>query len=157
MKHLYYKRHKANWKKILGEGEKLRLVFSASHSKGAVFRDAREHITPQLTQTINDIFAGLPEFYYGRMDIKFSHLGDLKLGKNIEIIEINGASSEAIHIWDKNASLMDAVKTLLWQYRVLFKLGRHQRSQGYVTPGVKMLLKHWLIERKLSKHYPLTD
>ena len=49
--------------------------------------------------------------------------------KSLEIIEINGASAESIHIWDKRASFIDAIKTLMWQYTSLFKIGAHQRRR----------------------------
>lgn len=157
LKPLYYQRHIENWERVLTKGEKFRLVFSASHCRGAIFRDAKDSITPELEQAINQIMIGLPDFNYGRLDIKFENIEQLKNGKTIEIVEINGASSESIHIWDRNASLIEAIKTLLWQYRTLFKLGAHQRNRGYSTPGIRMLVSHWLKERRLSKFYPLTD
>jgi hypothetical protein len=154
---LYRDRNAADWSRVLAEGERHRLLFSASHCRGAVFSDAREHITPELVSAVNEIMADLPEFYYGRMDVKFSDLDNLKCGKNLQIIEINGASSESIHIWDKNARLVDAIKTLLWQYRTLFHLGAHQRNTGLNPPGLKVLIKSWLRERELTRHYPATD
>jgi hypothetical protein len=155
--HLYQNRHQDNWNKILKNGEKLNLIFSASHCQGAVFEDARQHVTSELTNYINTLMSGLPDFYYGRLDVKFSTLEKLKKGKTIEIIEINGASAESIHIWDKKTKFLDAIKTLLWQYRTLFKLGAYHRSHGYKTPGIKKLYKHWRIEKQLAKYYPDTD
>ena len=155
--HLYEQRHQDIWHEVLEKGKKMNLVFSASHCQGAVFEDARHHITEQLTDCINSIMDGLPDFYYGRLDVKFSSLEALKKGKTIEIIEINGASAESIHIWDKNSTFITAIKTLLWQYQSLFKLGAHQRSLGHKPPGLKKLFKHWRIEKSLAKHYPNTD
>lgn len=155
--HLYQNRHQENWHKILKKEKKLNLIFSASHCQGAVFEDARQFITSELTKHINNLMSDLPEFFYGRLDVKFSDLENLKKGKTIEIIEINGASAESIHIWDKKTRFFDAIKTLLWQYRTLFKLGAYQRSKGYKTPGLKKLYKHWRIEKQLAKYYPDTD
>ncbi len=154
---IYKQRHQDNWNTIVEKDENYKLVFSASHCRGAIFTDAREHITPALNTKINEIMQGLPEFYYGRMDVKFSNLEDLKQGKNLQIVEINGASAESIHIWDKNASLPSAIKTLMWQYRTLFQIGAVNRKRGYKTPGLKKVISLWRKERKLVKHYPLTD
>jgi len=155
--HLYQDRHIEIWDEVLEKGKKLNLVFSASHCHGAVFEDARVHITPELTDAINVIMDGLPEFYYGRLDVKFSNLDELKKGRTIEIIEINGANAESIHIWDKNSSLIASIKTLLWQYSSLFKLGEHQRSLGHKPPGLVKFYKHWRIEKRLASYYPDTD
>ena len=155
--HLYYERHQDIWNHILPEGEEIRMIFSASHSKGAIFTDARTSITDELTETIEAIMQGLPDFYYGRLDVKFSDLDSLKNGKTIEIIEINGASSESIHIWDKDTRFFDALKALLWQYRTLFRIGAYHRSQGKTPPTLGDFWRGWRIERNLTKHYPPTD
>lgn len=155
--HLYESRNRANWQRVLNEGEVHRLLFSASHCRGAVFEDARHHITPALVDALNRLMAGLPDFHYGRLDVKFRDLESLQNGECLEIVEINGASSESIHIWDKNARLGDAFKALLWQYRTLFQLGQAQRERGIRPPGLRALLRHWQMERRLSRLHPETD
>lgn len=157
LQHLYLKRHKENLNKVISRSEKYRLVFSISHCRGAIFRDGSEFITDELTNQINDIMRDLPEFYYGRLDIKFPDTDSLMQGKNLEIVEINAASSESLHIWDRDAALRDAVKTLLWQYRTLFQIGRINRNRGFVPPPVREFLGRWRAERKLAQFYPATD
>ena len=157
LRHLYQERHSDDWDRVLGDGEDKRLVFSASHSKGAIFIDARDQVTPALTQAIDDIMQGIPDFYYGRLDVKFSDTDALREGRNLEVVEINGASAESIHIWDKNTRLMDALKALMWQYRTLFQIGAYHRKQGKKPPRLRELLQGWQKERTLTAHYPLTD
>lgn len=157
LKSVYYQRLKQDWDKVIEKNESVRLVFSASHCRGAIFKDAREHITPELTEKINKIMQGLPEFHYGRLDVKFSSLDNLKQGGDIEIVEINGASSESIHIWDSRTSLKEAISTLLWQYRKLFVIGEKNRQRGFIPSSIAKFYKHWQKERALAKHYPLTD
>jgi len=154
---IYQQRHLKNWHNIIPLDSEYSLLFSSSHCRGAVFTDAREHITDDLNRRISKIMQGLPEFHYGRLDVKFKSLEDLKLGGHLEIIEINGASSESIHIWDKNATLIGAVKTLLWQYHTLFRIGFKNKKLGYKPPGVIKIISLWRKEQKLVKHYPLTD
>lgn len=157
LKFLYYERHKKQWDTIPAPQESVRLVFSASHSKGAIFIDARKHITPALIKTIDELMQGLPDFYYGRLDIKFKDLDMLKEGKLLEIIEINGASAESIHIWDKDTKFREAIRALLWQYRTLFTIGVFHRKNGKQPPTLRDFLSAWKTERQLTKHYPLTD
>ncbi len=154
---IYKQRHLQNWETIIPLQQHYSLVFSSSHCRGAIFTDARHLITEKLTLKINKIMQGLPEFYYGRLDVKFSDIASLQAGKNLEIVEINGASAESIHIWDKDASLRDAIKTLLWQYKTLFQIGSMNRKRGYKPPEIKTILKLWQKERRLTKCYPNTD
>lgn len=154
---LYASRNAPDWERTLENGERFRLLFSASHCRGAVFVDAREHITPKLIETLNTIMADLPDFYYGRLDVKFKDLNALRQGETLEVVEINGASSESIHIWDKNARLGDAIKTLMWQYKTLFEIGAWHREKGLRPPSLKTFLAAWRRERSLTEHYPETD
>ena len=99
----------------------------------------------------------LPNFYYGRLDVKYADLESLQKGKTLEIVEINAASSESTQIWDRNTPLSKAIKTLLWQYRTLFNLGAFHRKNGRTPPSLKTFLHHWRIEKDLGKYYPYTD
>ena len=155
--HLYAQRHKENWQRVIPEGKPYRLVFSASHCRGAVFRNGEQYIDARLVAALDRIFDDIPGFHYGRLDIKFRDVEALRAGTDFEIIEINGASSESIHIWDRNASLFDAFRTLLQQYRTLFKLGDANRSRGHKTPGVRALWQAWREENRLTKNYPQND
>lgn len=155
--HLYFERHRLQWHEIPAANEEIQLVFSASHSKGAIFTDARHHITAKLTAAIENMMQGLPDFYYGRLDVKFKDLQALKNGESLEVIEINGASAEPIHIWDKDAKLSDAVRSLLWQYTQLFKIGAYHRKKGRTPPTLRSLAQGVMLEHRLSRHYPYTD
>lgn len=155
--HLYKERHADQWHNIIPCDQPYRLVFSASHCRGAVFRDAEELIASDLTQALDKIFEDIPGFYYGRLDVKFQDTENLSLGKNFAIIEINGASSESINIWDRKVGLWTAIRTLLQQYDTLFKLGHANRKRGHKTPGLMALYKAWRYENNLVKHYPDND
>ncbi|MDA0688592.1 MAG: D-alanine--D-alanine ligase [Proteobacteria bacterium] len=157
LKHLYQQRHAGNMEQVIPEGEPYRLVFSASHCRGAVFRDGNQYIDSRLVKALDRIFDDIPGYYYGRLDIKFRDLQNLQAGYDFEIIEINGASSESIHIWDRNARLSDAFSALLQQYSTLFKLGAANRRRGHKTPGLMALIRAWRYESNLVKQYPHND
>ncbi len=157
LRHLYEPRQRERWHEVVPRGEVVPLLFSASHCQGAVFTNGQSAITPTLAAAIDRIMQDLPNFHYGRLDVKFADLESLRAGKNLEVMEINGASAEAIHIWDKNTRLRDALRTLMWQYRTLFRIGAQQRRRGYRTPGVRALWRAWRHERALTRHYPETD
>lgn len=155
--HLYRNRHATRWNDVIAKGVPYRLVFSASHCRGAVFRDAAELIDQKLSQSLDRIFEDIPGFYYGRLDVKFKDVESLSAGIDFNIIEINGASSESINIWDRNAGLGTALRTLLQQYHTLFKLGNISRKRGSRPPGLMALYRAWRFENNLVKQYPQND
>ena len=155
--HLYRSRHADRWHDVIAKGEPYRLIFAASHSRGAIFRDAAELIDERLSQSLDKIFEDIPGFYYGRLDVKFKDAESLSAGVDFNIIEINGASSESINIWDRNAGLGTAIRTLLQQYHTLFKLGNISRKRGNSPPGLMALYRAWRFESNLVKQYPQND
>jgi hypothetical protein len=154
---LYFKRHKNILESIIPVNKAFRLVFAGSHCRGSIFRNGNKYITTKLRQAFDDISADIDGFYYGRVDVRFKNIDKLMLGKDFRIMEINGASSEATHIWDRNTTFNEIYKTLFYQYKILFHIGNINRQQGYKTPGLWSLLKAWREESKLVKQYPETD
>lgn len=155
--HLYQQRHLDHWDQIIPKDQPYRLIFSASHSKGAIFKDASNCITEQLTDSLDALMQDLPNFHYGRLDVKFRDVDSLKAGETMQIVEINTASSESLHIWDSNTPFKEAVSSLMLQYRILFRLGAAARQRGERPPGIRKLLHHWQLERRLTQYYPETD
>ncbi|MCW7554869.1 ATP-grasp domain-containing protein [Endozoicomonas gorgoniicola] len=154
---LYFKRHYQLLEQVLPEGQPFRLTFAGSHSRGCIFRDGREFITPALEAAFDEVANGLPEYYYGRIDIRFRDINSLMNGENYYILEINGASSEAAHIWDSRSTLKEVYRVLFYQYRTLFQLGWVNRHRGFRPPSLKQLLHAWKHERKLVRRYPDTE
>ncbi|MBN49093.1 MAG: D-alanine--D-alanine ligase [Spongiibacteraceae bacterium] len=154
---LYHERHKHNWHVVIPAGQAYRLVFSASHSKGAIFRDGAAYISDELTAALDTLFDELPGYYYGRLDIKFHSIERLIRGQDFAVIEINGASSESIHIWDKNMRLWPAMRALFDQYATLFRIGNENRKQGHKPPSLMALWRAWRLEANLVRQYPEND
>ena len=154
---IYYKRHKAYLATILPYGSAFRLGFACSHRCGAIFKDGRKYITPALETCIDRISKDIKGFYFGRFDIRFKNISLLQQGKAFKIIEINGASSEATHMWDPETSMKEIQKTLCKQVETLFRIGHINYQNGARTPGLIKLISSWIKERKLVQQYPLTD
>ncbi|CSC33564.1 D-alanine-D-alanine ligase [Vibrio cholerae] len=89
--------------------------------------------------------------------MKFSHIDALMRGDAFTILEVNGASSEATHIWDRETRLGEIFTTLLKQYRILYAIGAEQKKRGHKPPSLRALLRAWRQEKQLIQHYPETD
>lgn len=101
-----------------------------NHCQGAIFENGNSFITEALTNRIDKIAKGIPEFYFGRFDVKYKSLDSLKQGNDFEIVEVNGAGSEATHIWDSQTSLIGAYKVLYQQWDYLFQIGAFQYANN---------------------------
>ncbi len=139
---------------IPAEGELIRLSFIGSIRVGGLYRDASHLITPELTKRFNDIALSMPEFYFGRFDIRFESTELLKAGTGFSIIEINGAGSEAISAWDPEVSIFKLYRELFEAQSLLFKVSALNRSRGYKPMGLWAFLKAAKRQNKLIESYP---
>lgn len=120
---VYFERHQDKLETVIPNGEEYFLAECGNHCQGAIFKNGKQLATPQLLAAIEEITSRIPDFYFGRIDIRYQDEDSLKKGINFEIIEVNGAGSEATHIWDANTKLVDAYSVLFQQWSHLFSIG----------------------------------
>lgn len=136
------------------EGELIRLTFIGSLRVGGLYRDADHLITPALSQQFDSIARSMPEFYYGRFDIRFESTDLLKEGKGFIIFEINGAGAEAIHAWDPDVPLFKLYHEFFKAQSLLFKVGAMNRARGYKPMSARAFLKAIRHQNRLVDIYP---
>ncbi len=115
---------------VLANGEKLNLVPYGNHARGSKFIDATQMVNEKLSATIHNICTQVPEFYYGRLDIRFKSFADLENGKNFSIIELNGAGSDPTHIYDPKHSIFFAWKEIIRHLNLLFRVSKVNMKSG---------------------------
>jgi membrane protein DedA with SNARE-associated domain len=135
-------------------GEVLRLAFIGSNRVGGLYRDARAYITSELERRFDAISRAMPEFYFGRYDIRFASLERLQQGEDFSIIEINGAGAEAIHVWDPNMGLGEAYRTLFAYQADLFEIGARNRARGFAPASLRQFFGAIRKQRRLIRRYP---
>ena len=155
--HLYLKRHEALLNTIPRLGESIRLAFAGSHSRGAIFRNGTALVTPEMEARFDAISQSLPEFYFGRFDVRFADFADVQRGNGFTIVEVNGAGAESTHIWDRRTGLFEAWRDLMRQYRWLFEIGFINRQRGFKPMTAKEFLQGYRREKFLTPQYPATD
>jgi hypothetical protein len=64
-----------------------------------------------MREAFDRISYDIPEFYFGRFDVRFSDFQELQQGGGFKIVEINGAGGEANHIWDRKTPILQACRT----------------------------------------------
>jgi membrane protein DedA with SNARE-associated domain len=138
-------------------GEIVRLSFIGSIRVGGLYRDARAHITPELTARFDAISRAMPEFYYGRYDVRFASVERLRAGEDFRIIEINGAGSESISVWDPEKTVRQVYAGLFMHQRLLFEIGARNRARGFRPAGLLAVFRAAWRQRRLVDRYPPSD
>ncbi|HEY6434281.1 MAG TPA: D-alanine--D-alanine ligase [Acetobacteraceae bacterium] len=155
--HLYLPRLQHRLHEVPPQGERVRLVFVGNHCKGSIFRDGSSHATPELTACFEQIARSMPEFHFGRIDVRFASLAALSQGEGFRIIEINGAGSEATHVWDPATRLTDAWRAQFFHYGHAYAIGAANRARGYRPPRIRETFRLWRRQKRLMARYPLND
>ncbi|MEO8173151.1 MAG: NRDE family protein [Sediminibacterium sp.] len=132
---------------VLPDGTSQELVPYGNHCRGAKFVDLSYRITGELTESIDRFCKQVPEFYFGRMDIKFSSWEELSQGKNFSVIELNGAGSEPTHMYDPSHSVFFAWKEIIRHWNLLYRISRiNAKNKGLelmqTREGLRMLRDH---------------
>jgi hypothetical protein len=155
--HLYLRRHTERLETVPAAGEAVRLAFAGSHSRGAIFRNGTHLVTPEMEARFEAIARALPEFHFGRFDVRFERFADVQAGRGFTIVEVNGAGAESTHIWDRKTGLLQAWRDLMRQYRWLFEIGAANRRRGFATMGWAAFRQAYRREKQLTPLYPATD
>ncbi|MGA2248360.1 MAG: VTT domain-containing protein [Verrucomicrobiota bacterium] len=154
---IYFKRLAPRRNEVLPAGESVRLVEAGNHAQGCIFRDGQRLWSPQLEARVDEISQKLDEFYIGRYDIRYPDENDLRAGRNFQIVELNGASSEATHIYDARNSLRSAYKTLFHQWDLVFAIGAANRRRGFSPTKLSVIWNQWRGYSRLAATYPEAD
>ena len=124
------KKHEANWLNVPKDGEKFYLSVAGNHNRGAKFFNLYKEIDQQLHDVFDRLNNESKSFYYGRYDLKCTSIEDLKQGKNIMILEYNGAGAEPNHIYDCGMSYGNALKVISAHWRDMYRIGRINNKNG---------------------------
>ncbi len=111
-------------------GERVTLAQLGSHCRGALFLDGKALITPELEAEIERIARCFEGFYFGRFDLRCPDEASLRRGEGIRVIELNGVTSEATHIYHPHTPLMTGYRTLIQQWRHAYDIGVANAANG---------------------------
>ena len=145
---LYLRRFADRSDEIPRAGERVPLAELGTHCRGAVFLDGTELATSRLAAAIDRVSKDFKGFFFGRYDIRVPTIEDFREGRNLQIIELNGVTSEATDIYDPANSLLDAYKKLARQWSLAFAIGQQNRLAGARTERLSDLLRSILEHRR---------
>ncbi|HCL07011.1 MAG TPA: D-alanine--D-alanine ligase [Chitinophagaceae bacterium] len=139
---------------ILPSGERKLLVPYGNHARGAKFLDVTYLADEKLNHVIDQLAKQIDGFYYGRMDVRYNSIEELREGRNFSIIELNGSGSEPTHMYDPCHSVFFAWKEITRHWAIMYKIStiNHKHGVPYMTrkEGLAMLKANGQLVKNIS-------
>ena len=142
---------------VPARGEPVRLALIASRRAAALYRDASACITPALEARLAAVFASMPEFHYGQLDLRFQSIEKLGCGEGFAIVGIKGVGSELIDVWDPSLSVAQAYRRMFARQRLLFAIGAANRARGFEPAELGELFGRLAQQTDLIQRYPASS
>lgn len=152
----YFERNRDRLHSVPAPGERVQLVELGTHCRGAIFLDGSQDVlTPELESWIEAVSRGFEGFHFGRYDVRGPSLDHFRRAEGIKVIELNGVTSEATHLYDPKHSLREAYAILFEQWRLAFAIGAHNARLGApITPPLSLLRRFLAYRREQRGHAP---
>jgi membrane protein DedA with SNARE-associated domain len=141
MARFHMRNHGVDLYRVPSAGETVTLVEVGTHARGALFLDGRALMTARLEAAFDRISKGFDGFYFGRYDVRTASVDDFRQGFNFKIVELNGVTSEATHIYNPGNRLFSAYRVLMRQWRTAFAVGRINRDRGVAPASLRRLAR----------------
>ncbi|MFT5050290.1 MAG: pimeloyl-ACP methyl ester carboxylesterase/membrane protein DedA with SNARE-associated domain [Chlamydiales bacterium] len=151
---VYFQANAQRLQEVPDAGESIELVELGAHCRGAVFLDGQELLTPALAARIDQISRGFDGFHFGRYDMRAPSAEAFSNAQDFKIIELNGLTSEATHIYDARHGAGHAYRVLFEQWRVAFQIAAQNQRDGAAPATLRELILAWREYGKLQQRHP---
>jgi len=139
MADFYLQKNAERLQEIPPAGTVVRLVELGTHCRGAIFLDGQRAVSPDMEQAIDKIAQTFDGFYFGRFDIRIPPTTNNAVN-GFKVLELNGVSSEATHIYDPKLGLFGAYRVLFEQWRIAFEIGARNCAEGAKPASIRDLI-----------------
>lgn len=111
-------------------GEVVRLSHAGNHSYGTMFKNEAQLNHENLLKIFDSLSFNIDGFYFGRFDLSCDSIDDLYKG-NFKILELNGAGSEPLHIFDPEETLFNAYKSAFAHWRIIYQISQLNKQRSF--------------------------
>jgi membrane protein DedA with SNARE-associated domain len=123
------------------DGEVVELVKLGTHARGAIFYDGMRYKTEAMRKRMDEIAGSFDGFMFGRFDIRSREVDSFMKGEDYTVLELNGVTSEATHIYNPGYSLKNAWSVLFRQWELAFEIGKRNTEMGAETTPFSQLMR----------------
>ncbi len=149
--HVYRREHPEAATRIPAGGEEIELTEVGAHSRGTIFLDANDLHTPELEQAMNSICTAYDGFDFGRLDVRAPSAEALRRGEGLRVLEVNGVTSEATHMYDARYGFFAAHAILRRQWRMAFDLAAEHTRDGGRPAALRQIVRAVRAERRARR------
>lgn len=153
MARIYFENLGARVGEVPARGEEVPLVELGTHCRGAIFLDGGELRSAALESAIDDLSKRFDGFWFGRYDVRGASADQLSAGRGFKMIELNGVTSEATHIYDPKNGLFQAYRVLFEQWRLAYDIGARNVERGARPSSLTELARRLWAYRRLKKRH----
>ena len=114
-----------NLDRVVQRGERYMLHNIGNYSRGSKFYNANELIDNELIAAFTPIMLHLKGIFFCRFDLKTHNVAAMKRGE-FKVLEMNGAKSEPLHIYDPNFGWLASIKTIHCHWVEIASIVRYQ-------------------------------
>ena len=157
LQRVYVKRLGAAATRIPEAGENVRLVEAGNHCQGCIFEDGWDLYSESLRRAIDEISQKITGIYVGRFDVRYTTDEAFRAGAEFQIIELNGAASEATNLYDAKNSLWTAYRTLYRQWKLIYAIGSENRKRGAEPRSAFVVWQDWRDFSARACDFPIAD
>jgi pimeloyl-ACP methyl ester carboxylesterase len=151
---VYRARHRTRLFDVPAAGELVPLVELGTHCRGALFLDGGWIRTPALEQRFDAIARQFDGFFFGRFDVRVDGgIDAFREGRGFKVIELNGVTSEATHIYHPGTPICTAYQVLGQQWRIAFEIGAANRRRGCPPTRISRLIELLREYRWVARHH----
>ena len=111
-------------------GEEVPLAELGNHRLGAIFEDGQSLITPALVARLDVIAQRYDGFFFGRFDLRATDDAALRDGRGFKILELNGLTSEASHVYDSHFSILESWRVFCRHWDEAFAIADANIARG---------------------------
>lgn len=142
---------KTNGDRILNEGEKVLIEPIGNHCRGTKFLNDNKEINAEINEAFNKLADQIPDFYFGRIDLRCESYEDLRQLRNFKILELNGAGAEPGHIYQPGYPLWKAYRDIFWHLAVLSDISAQNRKRGHSYWSFRQGFSMWKSHRRYNR------
>ena len=128
-------------------GKEVTIGELGTHCKGALFLDGAALATPALGAAVDEVARAGDGFFFGRFDVRAPGEAALRAGE-FRVLELNGVTSEAAHVYDPRHSVFHAWRTIARQWSLAYAIGAANARRGAQVTGGLALLRAWFAHRR---------
>jgi hypothetical protein len=136
---------------VPSNGEQILVEPIGNHCKGTKFLNDNHEIDEALNVAFNAIADEIPDFYFGRFDLRCASYEDLRKLKNFKILELNGAGAEPGHVYQPGTSLLKAYGDIFWHLRVLAEISALNKKRGFSYWSFKQGYQKWKDHQRYNR------